>query len=93
MDKEKLKKYTGYAGLGILGGYISFVLVGGLAAGEWDPIGVLNIIFTPFLILILILWGLIGGIIANKWWGALVGGFISSWLFVLFLLWFWGLSS
>jgi hypothetical protein len=89
MDKEKLKKWAGYAGWGILGGYLADSLLGIILWGEWDPIGSLVEEFTYLFVFILIPGGIVGGVIAKKWWGALAGGFILPGLIVLIALWAW----
>ena len=101
MDKDKLKKYAryaeriaGYAGLGILGGFLGgflfflFLVVG----GKYELIVELHLI-TRSGILITILGGGLGGMKTKKWWGALGGGFVLSWIVSLFLLSMLAVSS
>lgn len=81
---DKLKKYAGYAGLGMLGGYL------GLFLGFFINFGIsflhsglkLRYLFyaKPILILTLILVGVLGGAITKKWWWAFLVGFIPFFL-------------
>ena len=94
MDKEKLKKRAGYAGLGILGGFISFLLgfflgIESMLESTYGTIFLEPFAYIfiggPITILVSILGGCIGVAITKKWWGALVGGFFLSGL-AIFLL-------
>jgi hypothetical protein len=86
MDKEKLKKYAGYAGLGLVGGYFSIIVYFGWSTGQWDPLdsvgfysGLTFILLLQF-ILNQFIGGLLGVAIIKKWWGALIGGFVLTWV-------------
>jgi len=87
MDREKLKKYAGYAGLGILGGELGaffFVLV-------YLCLFMLRDLFTFYLFVTFLngLWtGLLGGLLGKEHFalsgGALLG-FLSSLITVIIL--------
>ena len=94
MDKEKLKKYAGFAGLGILVGFINFLLgfilgIESMLESGFYTMGLEPLIYIvyggPITILVSILGGCIGGAITKKWWGSLVAGFFLSGL-VFFLM-------
>ena len=103
MDKEGMKKYfgyigkfTGYAGLGLVGGYLGFTLL--LIIREGVQGIILPIVFYFFwlgwwqmLIIVLsihMLGGILGGVITKKWWGAVIGGFLQTllaWIIYFYL--------
>jgi hypothetical protein len=92
---DKLKKYVGYAGLGLVGGFIClFLLVGILAGWDWDRVynslagldlDKVNVMWTIFLI-IPGLGGILAGGTAEKWLSAIVRGFGAS--FLLYIVYF-----
>jgi hypothetical protein len=86
MDKEKLIKYAGYAGLGLISGYISVIVYFGWSSGQWDPLAPVGFYSSLTFILLLqflfnqFIGGLLGYAIIKKWWGALIGGFVLTWV-------------
>lgn len=94
-----LNTYLGYAGLGLLGGYIGVYIIA-LWFGYWDPFKSLNlysllaldhpIIFFETLF-IQILGGYLGGTFKRTGWVAVLGGCVLTIIFssfVLIPLWF-----
>ena len=76
MDKEKLKRYAGYVGLGTLGIYLG-ILLGDLVIFR-DLNDVETNYLSPAPLIFGVVVGILGGGITKKWWGALVGGLILS---------------
>jgi hypothetical protein len=79
MDKEKLKKYAGYAVMGLVGGYLFFFILLGITYDKWSLFSPLEFYanLADLLIHLLgyqILGSLLGGIRIKKWWGAFIGG-------------------
>jgi hypothetical protein len=74
---DELKKYAGYAGLGFVGGYLGITLT---IMGDFAAYRIYRNIFDNYPILFMvffhILGGVLGGILAKKWWGAFGVGFI-----------------
>jgi hypothetical protein len=86
MDKERLKRYAGYSGLGLVGGYIGIIIFFGWSMGQWDPLspigfysGLTFVLLIQFL-LNQIIGGFLGIILTKKWWGSIIGGFLLTWV-------------
>ena len=86
MDKEKLKKYAGYAGLGLVGGYLSIITFLGWTQGQWNPLAPVSFYSDLAFILLIqfvlnqIIGGLLGAAVIKKTWGSLIGGFVLTWV-------------
>jgi hypothetical protein len=86
VDKEKMKEYVGYSGLGLVGGYIGIIIYFGWSLGQWNLLAPINFYKELSFVLLIqfllnqIIGGFLGFVIIKKWWGAIVGGFVLNWV-------------
>jgi hypothetical protein len=69
MNKDEMKKYAKYGGIGLLLCFLGWSLY------YETPLWFMFFISLVFLHLLLpIAGGIVGGVMAKKWWGAILGG-------------------